>query len=100
MGLMGEKPEDCVKVEQIVCEAHDLRNACIKQFYTGDLAVWTELLENAVKSSYTKFEAWLTQQGTVYTAGSNPTAGDFHLWEMVDQLELLARTNELPSPLT
>mmetsp|Transcript_89663 Transcript_89663/g.159257 ORF Transcript_89663/g.159257 Transcript_89663/m.159257 type:complete len:242 (-) Transcript_89663:147-872(-) len=96
--LMGDKPEDYVKVEQILCEAQDLRNACIKEFYMGDLSSWKTLMET-VKSSYEKFETWLTQQGSLYTCGATPTAGDFHLWEMLDQLELLAKVNKLPSPL-
>ena len=32
-------------------------------------------------------------------AGSRPTAGDFHIWEMLDQHELMASSAGLPSPL-
>jgi len=97
--LMGTKEEDYVKVEQVVCEAQDLRNACIKQFYMGDKEVWAKMLGNEVKTSYGKFEAWLAQRGTLYTVAATPTAGDFHLWEMIDQLELLSNTMQAASPL-
>ena len=37
--------------------------------------------------------------GTLFTAGETLTAGDFHLWEMLDQHEMLAADYGLPSPL-
>ena len=37
--------------------------------------------------------------GTAYTAGPSPTAADFHLWEMLDQHEMLAAAVGRPSPL-
>eukprot|EP00928_Gymnodinium_smaydae_P095650 TRINITY_DN8266_c0_g1_i1.p2 TRINITY_DN8266_c0_g1~~TRINITY_DN8266_c0_g1_i1.p2 ORF type:complete len:195 (-),score=39.54 TRINITY_DN8266_c0_g1_i1:368-901(-) len=67
--LVGAKPEDYVKVEQIACEAQDLRNACIGEFYRGNPESWKNLLENSVKTSFAKFEAWLAQSGTLYTVG-------------------------------
>lgn len=97
--LVGEKPEDLVKVEQIACEAQDLRNATVGLMYRGNPESWKAHLDDNVKKSYSKFEEWLNQQGSLYTAGATPTAGDFHLWEMVDQIELLATSNSFTSPL-
>ena len=37
--------------------------------------------------------------GTLFTAGETLTAGDFHLWEMLDQHEMVAEDYGLASPL-
>jgi glutathione S-transferase len=98
--LYGATPEDARKVDQVLCEAQDLRNGGVGLFYSkgGDQEARVAKLED-LKGNYEKFETWLTQQGTLYTAGATPTAGDFHLWEMLDQFELMAEDSKVPGPL-
>jgi len=99
-GLYGATPADAIKVDQIMCEAQDLRNGACGFFYSkgGEKAHRVEFL-NGLDGSLEKFEAWLTQQGTLYTAGATPTAGDFHLWEMLDQFTEMAKDSDVPGPL-
>eukprot|EP00408_Alexandrium_pacificum_P014713 CAMPEP_0171235218 /NCGR_PEP_ID=MMETSP0790-20130122/41833_1 /TAXON_ID=2925 /ORGANISM="Alexandrium catenella, Strain OF101" /LENGTH=228 /DNA_ID=CAMNT_0011701523 /DNA_START=181 /DNA_END=867 /DNA_ORIENTATION=- len=100
-GLYGSTPADAVKVDQILCEAQDLRNAAVGCFYSSAESFETRKDGHykAVKGYYGKFELWLTQQGTAFTAGPAPTAGDFHLWEMLDQHEAFAQKIGKPSLL-
>jgi hypothetical protein len=46
-------------------------------------------MEACAAGHFTKFERFLGKQE--FTAGSVPTAGDFPLWEMLDQVLLTAR---------
>lgn len=39
-------------------------------------------LQQMRRKHYEKFEQWLQQESTAFTAGSTVTAGDFALWEM------------------
>lgn len=54
-------------------------------------------MATSVQTNYTKFEGFLGEQA--YFATSTPTAGDFHVWEMLDQHEMMASRAGLPSPL-
>merc|ERR1719224_299699 len=76
----------------------DIRNAAVGVFY-GRMGDPESHLGGTVPDHYAKFENWLTQQGTLYTAGATPTAGDFHLWEMLDQFTEMAKDSDVPSPL-
>lgn len=98
-GLYGSTPEQAIKVDQVLCEAQDLRNGSVRVFYTPDNMEQRVKYLGDVEGSYEKFETWLTQQGTLYTAADTPTAGDFHLWEMLDQLEMMAADSKVPGPL-
>ena len=88
-------------VDQILCEAHDLRFAGISFFYNPASAENDKRVEKCagLAGDYDKFETWLTQQASVYTVGATPTTGDFHLWEMLDQFEMMAADGGAPSPL-
>ena len=50
-----------------------------------------------VDSHANKFEGFLGKKS--YFAGETVTAGDFHVFEMVDQHEMMAARASLPSPL-
>jgi len=98
--LYGASPADAIKVDQILCEAQDLRNSAVGFFYSnGDKFDARVSFVKNVDGSYEKFESWLTHQGTMFTAGDTPTAGDFHLWEMLDQIEMLAADSNELGPL-
>lgn len=100
-GLNGTTDEESVIVDQILCEAQDLRNGGVQFFYNPASAEADNKKKklDSLGGSYEKFDTWLTQRGTVYTAGATPTVGDFHLWEMLDQFEMMAADAEVESPL-
>eukprot|EP01123_Difflugia_compressa_P010147 TRINITY_DN3641_c0_g1_i1.p1 TRINITY_DN3641_c0_g1~~TRINITY_DN3641_c0_g1_i1.p1 ORF type:complete len:245 (-),score=42.25 TRINITY_DN3641_c0_g1_i1:122-748(-) len=95
--LVGKDERDLAKVEQIMNQVSDLRNTVIKVFYNA--ADGENHLTKDLPVHYSKFENWLKQNNTIYTVCDTPTAGDFHLWEMIDQHELFAKSKGKPSPL-
>jgi glutathione S-transferase len=92
-GLMGSGAANSAQVRQCMNQAMDLRNAAVGCFYSGSDAA--AHVENA-KGHYTKFNDWLSEQGTDYCAGMSPSAADFHLWEMLDQHEQFCVKSSLP----
>ncbi len=66
----------------------DLRSLASKHFYTPGttMAEWRAFTD-AAKAHYVKLDGWLGQLGTKFTAGDSITAGDFHLFELLDVLE-------------
>lgn len=99
--LYGSTAADAAKIDQILNETHDLRNQAVMLFYSPSPVYFfaKSYHYNSVKKTYGKFEHWLEQQGTLYTAGPTPTAGDFHLWEMLDHHEAFAQRLQKPSLL-
>jgi len=98
--MMGSNNKELCMTQQVLCEAHDLRNIAVNAFYGGPSEAVVDFLTKSVPKSYAKFEGWLKHQTTgPYTVGETPTVGDFHLWEMVDQCELLAFDHAKDSPL-
>lgn len=100
LGLYGSTYVETVKCEQTLCQVMDLRNDAVGKFYGPTPEDnFVGHLTGSVATNYGKFENFLQQGGTLYTAGDTPTAGDFHLFEMVDQHEILARETGNPSPV-
>jgi len=98
--MMGSNNKELSMIEQVLCEAQDLRNAAVQAFYGGKSEALVQFLTYSVPKSYAKFEGWLENQTTgPYTVGETPTVGDFHLWEMLDQCELLAFDHGKDSPM-
>lgn len=100
--LNGKDDSDLTKVEQCLCEVMDLRNNAIKLFYSPKEQFDKDkdsFLEETVAKSFNKFEGWLNQQGTTYLVGNEVTTPDFHLFEIVDQIETLAKKVEKESTL-
>jgi len=82
--LMGSTPDEVAMVEQVLCQTMDLRNAAVGFFYGGKPEGIKGYLKTA-SGHYDKFESWLSQVGKAFSAADRPLAGDFHLWEMLDQ---------------
>lgn len=76
------------RVLQCICEAQDLRNAGVKAFYGRAPA--EPYINSTIPNTYAKVEAWLDTTKSKFLAGDAPSAGDFHLWEMLDQNERFA----------
>jgi hypothetical protein len=100
LGLYGSTYTETAQCEQTLCQVMDLRNDAVKMFYGATPEDnFVGHLNGSVQTQYDKFETFLQQGGTAFTAGATPTAGDFHLFEMIDQHEILAKATDNPSPV-
>jgi hypothetical protein len=104
--MMGEDEEELVACEQSLAQAFDLRNDLMKIVYPfggvtpENFAQKLEAhLEGSVRTHYSKFEGFLQASGSGFVCRSGLSAGDFHLFEMLDQHEMMAARHGLPSPL-
>jgi len=91
-GLAGKDDKELTKMEQILAEVFDLRNEfLIVAYKTGGIEKdLVDHLGTAVKS-LTKLEEWFKFNNTLFSVSDKPLAADFHLWEMLDQHELLSQ---------
>jgi len=98
-GLNGETEGEVTRTEQVLSQAMDLRNDCIKIFYSTSQNLQDKMKEQFYKVHYDKFENWLAMHKFKFSAADKPTIGDFHLFELLDQLNLVAKALKFPSPL-
>jgi len=99
--LDGKTEEASCINDQVLCQAMDLRNDMVAHFYPfngGKAEEAAELLSGKFAVHLTKLEEFLPA-GQTYFCGSEPCTGDFHVWELIDQLVRLAKERSLPSPL-
>lgn len=105
-GMMGDDEVSASECEQLLCEIYDLRDGMIRFVYGPDPCEPAELLDSAGKY-LTKLEAWLELQAekevsvdhqdkkvkkdVVHLVNGKFSAPDFHLYEMLDQYEALAK---------
>ena len=102
-GLAGRTWAEVSAVEQALCQLMDLRNDTVRMAYNpeavkGDCKGAAHLA-GSVPTNFKKLEGFIEQRGTKYCAADTVTVADFHLWEMIDQAERLARFLGKPSPL-
>lgn len=100
LGLNGSNDAELTRVEQILCQVMDLRNDAVKLFYGGDIAGLEAHLATAVQTHYGKLNNFFGQTGLKYSAADEVRTSDFHLFEMLDQHETLAKDLGKPSPMT
>jgi len=107
LGLMGSTEAEWAASEQTLAQAFDLRNELVRIVYpfSGCTAekfptMLAKHLRAISSSHYDKFSKFLGDKP--FFAGDSPTAGDFHVWEMLDQHELMAAqaTPPFESPLS
>jgi hypothetical protein len=95
---MGSNWQQYSECEQLLCEIMDVRNTVVNMVYGSrplDEHAWLQSLAMPGES-LSKLELWLErnhnraeqqqQAGDVFFVGSAPTAPDFHIWEILDQL--------------
>lgn len=103
---LGLTPPDTVeRQEQVLAQTFDLRTDVMTMVYPFSGKCPTpedykknlpDYLEKKVPVHYEKFEGFLKDD---FCAGSSMTTCDFHLFEMIDQHEMMAKRAELPSPV-
>lgn len=99
LGFMGKNEVELVEIEQLLCEYMDIRNKVVVFAYgrsdsPGLLWVQSVVSQN---STIDKLHLWLQRkypnpvQGPIYFVGDDATAADFALWEILDQVQCMAK---------
>jgi glutathione synthase/RimK-type ligase-like ATP-grasp enzyme len=97
LNLNGRGDDAQVRNHEILCEAFDLRNEVIAMVYaTPSVSEYKtqmkkHLSEDGWCTHMGKFEGSLKMTGTTFFCGNKPCTGDFHVWEMIDQHEMMAK---------
>jgi glutathione S-transferase len=102
LNLNGRGDDNQTANDEILCQAKDLRDAVIGMVYADSKSKYqTEmkkhLTDGGAITNYTKFEGYLKQRGSAFFCGNKPCSGDFHVWEMLDQHELMCKDLNVPS---
>jgi hypothetical protein len=97
--MMGKDWNEYAECEQLLCEIMDVRNTVVGLSYgsrpADDMSKWFQNVASA-NGSIGKLNLWLTRKyegnnaENVFFVGDSATAPDFHVWEMIDQLKLMA----------
>ena len=107
-GLAGTDSDQLTKIEQVLFDTYDLRDALCNMvyWYKGFCRNKGEFDEQKGKyfaekamPFFDKQENWLGQVGSTFFTGDAPTAADFHVWEQLDQHIDLASDVGAASPL-
>merc|ERR1712233_102221 len=97
---MGKNESEKIKIEQCLEQIMDLRNDMVWAFYCSS-KVWESqknwLLSSAAPTHLTKMENWLQRNKSTYCVSDSLCFADFHLWELIDQLEIMTREYEQDS---
>jgi len=100
--LYGNNDIEMSKTEQCLYQIYDLRNDMVRVFYdpTGKFEQLADaLLNKKAPTHLKKMENWLAMYKTVYCISDTPCVADFHLWELIDQLEMFAKDRKHDSLL-
>ena len=107
-GWNGSSPADKIMVVQLLDEIYDLRNDMIALVYPFKKYSRTEeefkanaeeKLTKGCPGYYKKFEKVLEMNGKKYFMADTLTTPDFHIWEIIDQFEILAKKESKASPV-
>jgi len=108
LGLTPKDEATKLRDNQALMEVFDIRNALMSLVYPfhkvcRDQAEYekhrTKVLEVNLPKSYAKLEALLEFTGTPFVGGDAPAPSDFHLFEMIDQHEKMAKEAGCTSPI-
>jgi len=101
LGMCGSTAFHAVKCDELLCEVYDLRNLVVAFSYKS--ACTKEDAETLVKDCrkhLLKFNSYLALQETsCHLIDGKATAPDFHLFEMIDQLDGLCKEYGFEDPL-
>lgn len=109
LNLAGKLDEyDECKMLAYFFEVTDIRNSIIELVYPFKTVCRTKeehtektkaFCETGVKASFSKLEDVLERSSGPFLMGEHISGPDFHLWEMIDQLELMSTSVSSPSPI-
>ena len=97
-GLWGATAVEISQCEQLLCEIYDLRGDMTRMAYDKNFeaeAARKVVHRQKKKTNLSKLETWLDRnplfsESTPFLVGGHATAPDFHLFEMLDQFNLLS----------
>eukprot|EP00927_Polykrikos_kofoidii_P027412 TRINITY_DN24124_c0_g1_i1.p1 TRINITY_DN24124_c0_g1~~TRINITY_DN24124_c0_g1_i1.p1 ORF type:complete len:253 (-),score=45.31 TRINITY_DN24124_c0_g1_i1:71-829(-) len=106
-GLNGASREEQVANEQVLFHVYGMQlifrdlvypfqGKSTAEGFEDNLA---EHFSTVLPGNYAKLEDWLRQRQTTFIVGRQPCTADFHVWELLDQEEAMARSYDYPSPL-
>lgn len=107
--MIGSNPKEQIDCDQLLCECTDLRNSVVGIGYSSlkNIRAWLDSME-AKDSNLDKLNKWLvrkypdlsaiSESDALFFVGEKPTAPDFHIWEMCDQISLMSQYYNEPSP--
>jgi len=100
-GLLGQTDKEMAYVEQCLSQIMDLRNSTVGLCYNqgSDKAAIQRHLDGAVSMNYSKLESFMQQLGKKYLTSDSLTVADFHMFEMIDQHERMAKFYGQDSPV-
>jgi len=106
LDLWGNTDMEIIHCEELLCEAMDLRNNVVGFCYgragnPADKEETVAFLASNQKGIIAKLELFLSRQSdfkpeTPFFVSSHATAPDFHIFELLSQLNLLAECRGLP----
>ena len=107
LGMLGSNELECGQCEQLLCEIMDVRNKMVEFAYAhheDQQQAAAELFDATLiadRGSFKKIESWLAAKKTsstnCYLVGSQASAADFALFEMLHQYAELIQFFELVS---
>ena len=104
-GMLGDSPGEQSFCEQLLCEIMDLRNQMVGFAYSprGSSAEESVKFFSSASVILDKLEAvrgGIAQRSAgPFFVGTRASAPDFHAWEMLDQLAVVAKVHSLPNPV-
>jgi len=98
-GLNGANDTELIRVEQVLAQCTDLRNCIVDAAYSGKMEEVCKVARESYRGHYEKFEEFMSQNQTGFSASNSPTTGDFHLFELLDQVERMCKQCGAPSAL-
>jgi len=91
-GLNGGNDVEMSRVEQVLMQDMDLRNDITKVSYGSKMEDVCKFAREGFRGHYEKLEDFMKQNNTRFTAADSPTTSDFHLFELLDQVEAMCKT--------
>ena len=101
LSLLGDNSKELSLCEQLLCEVMDLRNQLVGYAYSPrgasqeDTAKWFV----GIRGIMDKLSSVRSSANLPFFVGNRASAPDFHIWEILDQLEKIATFHSLPSPV-
>mmetsp|Transcript_22047 Transcript_22047/g.51744 ORF Transcript_22047/g.51744 Transcript_22047/m.51744 type:complete len:250 (-) Transcript_22047:172-921(-) len=106
LGLGGATHQEQMANEQVLFYLYgmwmEIRDLVYPSYTSRTEESFRSSLDNhfsGVSAHYEKLEAWLRRKDAPFFASSRPCTADFHVWEMLDQQECMARAYGFASPL-
>eukprot|EP00545_Synedropsis_sp_CCMP1620_P001076 CAMPEP_0119014880 /NCGR_PEP_ID=MMETSP1176-20130426/10437_1 /TAXON_ID=265551 /ORGANISM="Synedropsis recta cf, Strain CCMP1620" /LENGTH=294 /DNA_ID=CAMNT_0006968125 /DNA_START=79 /DNA_END=963 /DNA_ORIENTATION=- len=96
LDMLGSTKLETAKCEELLCELYDLRNGMVRFAYDGKMKSKAKQCLASAKPHFNKLEAYLSTAGTPgCLVGTKLSSPDFHLYEMLDQYNLLTEHYKL-----